>query len=150
MVAWCQEANGTIPPSQLLQVKHGHVFSFPSPPRSNISPYIFYFLQDKWIFKCSLLLSPELLKLQQLSWDPGIFVCERDGQEIMEETVCVFKTVRIVLLNKRNIKGEMATQNLNFAWFLSSKKKKKTTHDHLFCIKVVCTSLVQASCTSLC
>jgi len=41
----------------------------------------------------------------------------------MEETVCVFKTVRIVLLNERNIKGEIGKTLLSFS--LGKKKQNK-------------------------
>lgn len=61
----------------------------------------------KW-YLLSVLCSPELLKLEQLSRNPGVSVCEGDGQKVMEKAVHVSETLRIVLLDERNIKGMLA------------------------------------------
>lgn len=65
----------------------------------------------RWV--CYLLSCTEFLEFQQLSWDPGFPLYERDGTQVLEKTQHVLAPLWAVLLNQRNVEGKHFFYPLN-------------------------------------
>lgn len=134
MVAWCHDSNDTIPPSQLLQVRHRHIKVFCLPhcvsnlhsivvmnsisaftqlwclcvrPHSFTSCMKAFHIEQPFSRSPVLLPHAEFLKFQSLPRDPGFPLHERNWPQVLEEALHVSASLRSLLLHQRNIQGRL-------------------------------------------
>lgn len=103
MVSISSESDGTVDPSQLIQVGYWSRFIY----ESNV-----YILKPSTkIYFLFILPNADVSQVQQLSRGTWIPLCQRTRQEILEEVILCSAEIRALLFQQRNFQGEFTLQN---------------------------------------